>query len=221
MSDCQRENPLGCKFLTIDTINDVLSKVVEIKICPGNQDFPGLIKEKLDIEDRCYFKDQSGKVIRAEVQNSTFSGISQLSTIRVSTCSLVTTISNQRCKECQIYRRNLQQKAAKRRKNLENRTSDKPSPFANNRWRSRVDLIDKCDEQQKVIKSLRRSLDRKDDYIRQLIEDEGCELKDEQLSGKCFLYLQSHPKLLQITHENFIYSFQQHCELWGQDTIHF
>ncbi|XP_066910451.1 uncharacterized protein [Clytia hemisphaerica] len=148
------------------------------KLCPGNEDFKNLIDEKINSKE-CSFKDKENN-IKATIENASLSGVEDLKTIRVKDCELLVRNDVSRCEPCIKYRHYLHNIVYRR-----SVSPELPSKFTANKYLSKDNLMKKATDQQKQIKSLKRSLESMRTFVSQLVEDEGCAVENNLLKEVC------------------------------------
>ena len=92
--------------LTSLNIEQVLHKISEANICCGNEDFPDLIRLKLEKGSDINFFDKEGNT-KASLENNFFVQASSCTVIRVIDCELLVDACKIRCEACSHYRRSI------------------------------------------------------------------------------------------------------------------
>ena len=105
------------KHITVANAPDFFSHLNQLKSCPGNNDFPEVIKNKLlhDMDLNFYGK---RKNVKAKIENKQSESTNSLATIRVNSCWKIVLCQKIRCSECQSYRPQLNHSHKKRKEGM-------------------------------------------------------------------------------------------------------
>ncbi|XP_066934614.1 uncharacterized protein [Clytia hemisphaerica] len=167
-----------------ENISVVFNHLNMMTLCPGNPDFQDLIKRKFDSQETC-FKDQAGKEIKAIIQHPNIINQGNMSTIRAVDCDTNIQTQKKTCPGCSKYRQTLNKIRATNNARDSKQIGNVPNDSTNNRYMNKTQLTTKCEEQARTIKSLKQTVNRKNAFILEMINDEGCVVQDEQLSDLC------------------------------------
>ena len=115
-------------FINQSNVQSFFNSYLEFHICPGNSDFPELIKNKFE--------------------NKKFSTVGELDTIQTMNCEVFIPKSDSRCGPCQVFRKHLI--AITHRADKEKLTSSKYIP---NKYMPRKDLEKKLNNFKKMYNS--------------------------------------------------------------------
>ena len=131
-------------FINQSNVQLFFNFYLELHICPGNNDFPEVIKSKFGHGTDLNFYDKQ-KNIKAKIKNKIFSTAEELDTVRTLNCEVFIPKSNSRCAPCQVFRKHLTTMAHCADK--EKSTSSKyiPSKYMpeTNRFRKKTQQIQK------------------------------------------------------------------------------
>ena len=100
------------RYMTVANAPDFFSYLNQLKSCPGNNDFPEVIKNKLLHGMDLNFYDKR-KNVKAKIENKRFELTNFLATIRVVSCWKIVLCQNVRCLECQSYRPQLNTRSSR------------------------------------------------------------------------------------------------------------
>jgi len=93
------------KLLDVKQCQKLFTLFTEIKICPGNNDFPELINQRFN-DTKTEFTDKQGN-LKAKIQTTTMVDVHDFNTIRTTDCELFVSKSTVRCDCCQKHRATL------------------------------------------------------------------------------------------------------------------
>ena len=160
---------------TVANAPNFFSHLNQLKSCPGNNDFPELIKNKLVHDMDLNFYDKR-KNVKAKIENKRFESTNSLATIRVVNCWKIVSCQNNRCSECQSYRPQLNTRSSRAVKEESLVSLKKNVP---NMYLPRKNLEQKAKELQKERRILKQSNDRLLKRIDKLAVSESVEINSE------------------------------------------
>ena len=153
---------------------------LEFHICPGNSDFPEVIKNKFAHGTDLNFHDKQ-KNVKAKIENKIFSTVEELDTIRTINCEVFIPKSDSRCGPCQVFRKHLTTMTHRADKE-KSKSSGKYIP---NKYMPRVDLEKKTQQLQKDVRFLNQQKKRNEAKIEKLFRSNKVSLSrdiDEKLN---------------------------------------
>ena len=163
------------RYITVANAPDFFSHLNQLKSCPGNNDFPEVIKNKLLHDMDLNFYDKR-KNVKAKIENKRFESTNFLTTIRVVSCWKIVSCQNIRCPECQSYRPQLNTRSSRAAKEESLVSLKKNVP---NMYLPRKNLEKKAKELQKDRRILKQSNDRLLKRIDKLAVSESVEINSE------------------------------------------
>ena len=157
-----------------NNIEEVFTTLQSAKICFGNDDFPDLIKKKLDQGAELSFLDVNHNV-KAVIETLNFQRFQKYSTIRTVNCEVLFQGKSKRCSACQEHRAVLNSASYRL-------SRDDPNVVKKNTakiYLSRNQIGIKLTAYQKERRSLIDNRARLEKNIRQLVKKEGIKLENE------------------------------------------
>ena len=175
--DLLKDHPVYKEKLLVNSnnANEIFKTISGLKFCSGNDDFPELIKQKIEADGT--FKDANYSV-KATIMSSNHSTLADLNVIRVNNCEILTN-SSLRCKPCSTYRKYLNV--------CSSRILSPPSKYKPDVFRTKEELIDKSKSQSKEITLLKKSMARLHDKVLMLVKEEGKSIS-EPLEGINYIF---------------------------------
>ena len=93
-------------YINRSNVQSFFDFYVEFHICPGNSDFPEVIKNKFTHGTDLNFYDKQ-KNIKAKIENKIFSTVEELDSIRTINYEVFIPKSDSRCEPCQVFCKHL------------------------------------------------------------------------------------------------------------------
>ena len=159
--------------------NRSLILFLEFHACPGNSDFPEVIKSKFSHGTDLNFYDKQ-KNIKAKIENKIFSTVEELDTTCTINCEVFIPKSDSRCGPCQVFRKHLVTMTHRADKE-----KSKSSKYILNKYMSRVNLEKKTQQLQKDARFLNQQKKRNEAKIEKLFRSNKVSLSgniDEKLN---------------------------------------
>ena len=116
---------------------------LEFHTCPGNSDFPEVIKNKFAHGTDLNFHDKQ-KNIKAKIENKIFSTVEELDAKCTINCEVFIPKSDSRCGPCQVFRKHLVTM-----NHRADKEKSKSSKYILNKYMSQVDLEKKTQQLKK------------------------------------------------------------------------